>query len=122
MPRPSTGSATAITYKLLSSPYGARLGSIPSTTVTITDDDNPPTVAWQGANTNVGEAASRALVPVVLSAPSAFTVTVQYATANGSASADSDYTSTSGTLTFAPDSSTQSIGVSIACVRRPRRR
>ncbi len=86
----------------LRGPSGARLGTIPSTTVTITDDDAPPTVAWQGANTNVNEGAGTALVSVILSAPSAFTVTVAYATSNGTATAGSDYTTTSGTLTFAP--------------------
>jgi hypothetical protein len=97
----------------LSGSYGARLGAIPSTTVTITDDDAPPTVAWQGANTNVGEAAGSALVPVVLSAPSAFTVTVQYATSNGSATAGSDYTAASGTLTFAPSQTALNVSIPI---------
>jgi hypothetical protein len=39
---------------------------------------------------------------VTLSAVSGSTVTVNFATANGSAVAPSDYASTSGTLTFAP--------------------
>ncbi len=97
----------------LSSPAGARLGTIPSTTVTITDDDAPPIISWQGANTNVGEAAGSALVPVVLSVPSAFTVTVAYATSNGTATAGSDYTTTSGTLTFAPGQTSLNISIPI---------
>jgi RHS repeat-associated protein len=84
-----------------------------STTVTITDDDAPPTVAWQGANTNIGEAAGTALVPVVLSAPSAFTVTVVYATSNGSATAGSDYITSSGTLTFAPSQTALNVSIPI---------
>src|SRR5262249_7091726 len=39
---------------------------------------------------------------VALGAPSTKTITVQYATADGAAQAGSDYTATSGTLTFAP--------------------
>ena len=50
--------------------------------------------------------------PVSLSGPSAATVTVQYATANATASAGSDYTSATSTLTFAPGTQTQSIVVS----------
>ncbi|MGH9201107.1 MAG: S8 family serine peptidase, partial [Vicinamibacterales bacterium] len=41
------------------------------------------------------------------------TVTVDYATASGTASADSDYTAASGTLTFAPGEQSQSIAVPI---------
>ena len=37
---------------------------------------------------------------VTLSAASGKTVTVDYATSNGTATAGSDYTATSGTLTF----------------------
>jgi len=70
-------------------------------------------VSWQGANTNVGEAAGSALVPVVLSAPSAFTVTVAYATSNGTATAGSDYTSASGTLTFAPSQTALNVSIPI---------
>jgi hypothetical protein len=90
----------------LTNPYGGRLGTIASTLVTITDDDAPPTVAWQGASFSVGEPAGTALLPVNLSVASAFTVTVAYATSNGSATAGvpptGDYTASSGTLTFRP--------------------
>lgn len=41
------------------------------------------------------------------------TVTVNYATADGTATAGSDYTATSGTLTFAPGVTTQTVGVPI---------
>jgi hypothetical protein len=54
-----------------------------------------------------------AIFTVSLSPPSASTVTVVYATANGTATAPSDYASTSGTLTFAPGSSSATIAVSV---------
>ena len=48
---------------------------------------------------------------VTLSAASATAVTVNYATSDGSANAGSDYSTTSGTLTFAPNVLTQTISV-----------
>ena len=50
---------------------------------------------------------------VVLSAPSNQAVTVGYATADGSASGKSDYTATSGTLTFAAGETVKTISVKI---------
>ncbi len=50
-----------------------------------------------------GNAGTAALTfTVTLGAASAQVVTVNYATADGTALAGSDYTATSGTLTFAP--------------------
>lgn len=48
---------------------------------------------------------------VTLSAASSTTVQVQYSTADGTAHAGSDYTTTSGTLTFAPGVTTETISV-----------
>ena len=50
---------------------------------------------------------------VTLSAASTKTVTVAYATANGTATAGSDYQSASGTLTFAPGETTKTFNVLI---------
>jgi len=50
---------------------------------------------------------------VTLSAPSSEQVTVQYATANGTATAGSDYTATSGMLTFTPNQQSQTITVQV---------
>jgi len=50
---------------------------------------------------------------VTLSGTSATKVTVRYATANGTASSRSDYTSTSGTLTFTPGVTSQTVKVKV---------
>jgi hypothetical protein len=54
-----------------------------------------------------------AVFTVTLTPPSSQTVTVLYATADGTARAGSNYTATSGTLTFAPLMATQTISVPI---------
>lgn len=69
---------------------------------TITDDD---TVSISVANATVTEGNSgtvNAVFGVTLSAASTQTVTVSYATADGSATAPADFQTTSGTLSFAP--------------------
>lgn len=53
------------------------------------------------------------MVQVTLSAAASQPVTVSYATADGNATAASDYTDTSGTLTFAPGTTTMSIAVDL---------
>ena len=50
---------------------------------------------------------------VTLTGPTAQTVTVNYATADGTATAPSDYASAAGTLAFAPGTTTQTITVPV---------
>lgn len=56
---------------------------------------------------------TNAVFTVNLSAPTTQTVTVNYATANNTATAYSDYYATSGSLTFAPGQTSQQIQVSL---------
>ncbi len=51
---------------------------------------------------------------VTLSAPSLQSITIAYATSNGTATAGSDFTSTSGTVTFLPNQTVQTISIPIA--------
>ncbi|MDB5900935.1 MAG: thrombospondin, partial [Ramlibacter sp.] len=76
--------------------------------------DNDPTPTLTIGNVSVNEAAGTATFTVSLSAASGLTVTTAFATANGSATAGSDYTSNSGTLTFAPGVTSQTITVNVA--------
>lgn len=80
---------------------------------TIRNDDNP---AITVANISVGEGNSgttSAVFTVTLSVPTTKTVTVKYATANGSAAAGSDYVAGSGTVTFAAGQTTQTVSIAV---------
>ena len=78
---------------------------------TIVDNDAAPTLSID--DVTVDEAAGTATFTVSLSAASGQTVTVNYATANGTATSGADYTTTNGTLNFAPGDLTQTITVPI---------
>jgi len=52
-------------------------------------------------------------VTVTLSAASGQTITVNYSTADGTALAGSDYTASSGTLTFAPGQTSKTVTVTV---------
>lgn len=72
-----------------------------------------PTVQFQAASSSGSEAATPAAITVTLSAVSGQTVTVNYATANGTAIADSDYTAVIGNLAFNPGDTIKTINVPI---------
>jgi len=73
-----------------------------------------PSLSVSDATVTEGNAGTvNAVFTVTLSAASAQTVTVSYATANGSASAGSDYAAASGTLTFAPGTTSQTVTVAV---------
>lgn len=83
---------------------------------TINDDDAPPSVSMSIADFTITEGTGgtkNAVLTVTLSAPSSQQVTVAYQTMNGTAVAPGDYTSTSGTLTFAPGQTSKTIVVAI---------
>ncbi len=86
------------------------LGGV-TATGTITDNDPVPTLAINDVSVN--EAAGTATFTVTLSAASGQAISVNYATANGTATAGQDYTATSGTLNFAAGQTTQTITVTI---------
>jgi hypothetical protein len=97
----------------LSNPVNATLRSPSQATLTILDDDAPPTVQFSLATFHASESAGNATVAATLSKASTGTVTVSYATSNGTALAGSDYTAASGTLTFAPGTTTGTFNVTI---------
>jgi hypothetical protein len=90
---------------------GLAVGSPATLTITIEDDDEGGIVQFPGPVQVFGEGAGSAAVIVTRGSGAASGVTVQFATSNGSALAGSDYTATSGTLTFAADETSKLIDV-----------
>jgi PKD repeat protein len=84
--------------------------------VTIIDNTAPPTVRAYDTTLNEGQGqlATNASFTIGLSAPSAKTITVGWATADGSALAGADYTASSGTLTFLPGETSKTVSVPLA--------
>ena len=81
---------------------------------TIVNDDPLPALSIGDVSVVEGNAGtSNAVFTVSLSAASGQTVTVNYATADGAAVQPADYTSTSGTLTFTPGQTSQTISVPV---------
>ena len=78
---------------------------------TITDNDAPPSLSI--GDVTVDESAGTATFTVTLSAASGLAVTVDYATANGTALDGSDYNRASGTLNFAAGETTKTFTVPI---------
>ena len=97
----------------LSSPTNATIAT-PTGTTTILNDDSQPSISINSPSQPEGNAGT-SLMPftVSLSAASTQTITVNYATADGTATAPSDYVATSGMLTFTPGQTTQTINVTI---------
>ena len=97
----------------LSAPANATLGSPSAATVTIIDDDAPPLVQFSAATYSVGEGDGTVTITVTKTGNTAVPATVHYATSDGTATAGSDYTATSGDLTFLPNDTSKTFTVSI---------
>lgn len=99
------------TITLTNATGGATIGTATST-VTIVDDDNPGELAIQ-STAEVDEDAGIVTLIVSRTGGSDGEVSVDFATANGTATADEDYTPKSGTLTFADGETTKSVVIDI---------
>jgi hypothetical protein len=97
----------------LEAPIGAQLGDGQGRG-RIRNDDAPPRMAISDASVLEGNVGTvTATFTVSLSAASGQPVTVSYVSANQTALAGSDYTSVSGSLTFAPGTTRRTIAVSL---------
>ena len=85
-----------------------------SATGTIRNDDALPQLSIDDQNVTEGDTGTTtATFTVSLTNPSAFPISVDYASADGSASSPSDYTGVSGTLNFAPGETTKLVAVDV---------
>src|SRR5436309_4688249 len=84
----------------LSNPTGGALGNLSTAVLTIVDDDTAGTVQFSSATYSVNENAASVTITVTRTGGTASGVKVNYATSDGTATAGSDYTAKSGTLTF----------------------
>jgi len=91
---------------------GASLGSPSTAELFLFDNDPPPTISISDVTIAEGNSGvTNANFVVSLSNPSASTITMNYATADGAATAGSDYQTKSGMLTFNPGEVSKIISV-----------
>ena len=101
---------------LLRNPNAAQLGTNTTFTYTIEDNDTVPALAFAGfaaSTSSIAEAGGIAGLQVSLSTPATTNVTVDYAVTGGSATSGTDFTLTSGTLTFVPGELVKTIPVTV---------
>src|SRR5439155_864700 len=90
------------------------LGGVSNTaTVSITVNATPSITINDVSHLEGQSGTTTFIFTVTLSNVSSQTVTVAYATANGTATAGSDYTATSGTLSFSPGATSRQITVNV---------
>src|SRR5215210_4482135 len=97
------------TFQLnLSSPVNASIGDGVGDG-TIYDNEGP--AGFVAGDSTAGEAAGSMTLQVFLTKPIASTVTVDYATSDGTALAGTDYTAKTGTLTFTPGQTAKTVSL-----------
>ena len=96
-------------------PSGSTVIDTPNVTQTITDDETAPTLSVDDVSHAEGDAGSTTYTfTVTQSFATAATTTVNYATADDTATtADSDYASASGLLTFTPGQTSKTFDVTV---------
>ena len=96
---------------LLSSPTNGGLGIQMTGTLTITDNDRA--LAFSSATYSVGEASGHATVTINRTGLTTGSDSVHFATANGTATAGSDYTAVGQTVTFAAGETSKTVAIPI---------
>jgi hypothetical protein len=109
---PASGTASSpIKFTIQFSTTSAAFVGSNVVTVTVVPPASPPALSVRSASALESAGSIPAVVSLAPSSTSA--VTVQYATADGSAKSGSDYTAVSGTLTFQPGQVTKTVLVPI---------
>ncbi len=87
----------------LKNAVGGTVGPIGDAVLTIADNDVAGSVSFSAVSYSVKETAGQAVIKVLRHGGASSGVTVGYATSNGTATAGTDYTGTTGVLTFGPN-------------------
>lgn len=101
-----------VDLKLSNPAGGAILGAVSNAVLTILDDE-PPTLQFSTNRYSQVEGAGSATITVARFGSTAATVTVDYATADGTAVNGLDYLAATGTLNFAPGEGTKTFSITI---------
>ncbi len=97
----------------LSAPVNATLGTA-TATGTIENDDAVPAISISDAQATEGDSGTTQLTfDVTVSTASGVEATAEYTTSDGSAASGSDYTAASGTVSFPPGNTSQTIVVDV---------
>ena len=98
----------------LTDPSNAVLGTTDVFTYTVLDNDPTPSVTFSSSSSEGNETTSGVNLTVSLSNPSSSTITVDYASTGGTATGSgTDYTLNSGTLTFSPGDTSETISLTV---------
>ena len=110
---PSEGAET-VNIALSAPSGGAKLGSQVAATLSITDNEPGVTLHFGAPSYSVSERKPTAALSVVRSGPADSPASVSYATSDASATAGSDYTAQSGTLSFGAGVSVLTLQIPLA--------
>ena len=102
-----------IVYLSLSSPTGGAALGLNTATLTIVETDGKPSIQFNTSAYRINENSGVVYANITLSGSASSNVTINYATASGTATSGSDFTATSGVLTFKPGDHSKLIPVSI---------
>src|SRR5207249_10458348 len=86
---------------VLTTPTGGATLGTPNTAVLTIADNDTPVIQFSAANFSVGEGDGKQDITVIRTGGTNVAVAVDFATTDGTASADADYMNTTGTVTFA---------------------
>jgi hypothetical protein len=97
---------------ILSNPSNVAL-TAPEAALLINNDERMPTIQLSQAEYTAIESSGKATITVTLNTASGQTVSIDYATSNGTAIAGKDYDAVSDTLTFLPEETSKTITIHI---------
>jgi hypothetical protein len=99
--------------ELLAPTGGAQLGTVDTAAVTILDDEGEPTVQFSNSDYVTGEGSPTAPISVTLFPASTVDVFVDFATADGSATAGADYQTNVRTIRFNPGETSKLVNIQL---------